>query len=201
MLDYKVRKVLDPKLDRVGKFFAHLGIPADFVTLLGWLFGVAAIIFVSQRFFWLSLIFWLINRVLDGLDGPIARSGNRSPIGGLLDLLADFSIYGGYLVGLAIAMPSQGVALAVLFLSYYLSGMTLMAISSMKSESKAKTPGKRTFYFANGLAEGTETIIAYSLICIIPWAANIILWVFSVMVFITFLQRAVIAMKLSKIRE
>jgi phosphatidylglycerophosphate synthase len=66
--------------------------------------------------FWpLALALWLLNRALDGLDGAVARaSGGGSDLGGLLDFLADFVVYGGFVVGVAIAEPDARVARTVL---------------------------------------------------------------------------------------
>ena len=40
-----------------------------------------------------------------------------------------------------------------------------------------------------GLAEGTETVIAYALLCLLPEHAESVLWVFAAMVGLTALQR------------
>ena len=79
-----------------------------------------------------------MNRLLDGLDGALARCSAASDMGGFLDIVADFSIYGGFLVALAFAVPGARVALVVLIFAYYVSGTALLALSSIE-ERRAVT--------------------------------------------------------------
>ncbi len=41
-----------------------------------------------------ALVFWLFNRLVDGLDGVVARqTGRQTDFGGYLDLMCDFTVY------------------------------------------------------------------------------------------------------------
>lgn len=51
-----------------------------------------------------------LNRLFDGLDGPVARRGGASDLGGFLDIVADFTIYAGFVVAVAVAEPSARIA-------------------------------------------------------------------------------------------
>jgi hypothetical protein len=50
--------------------------------------------------------------------------------------------------------------------------------------------------FAGGLAEGAETIVVYTLFCLLPGSAQLIAWGFAAAVGITALQRVVFGVRL-----
>jgi phosphatidylserine synthase len=51
---------------------------------------------------WIALVLWLAGRVLDGLDGALARATQRAgDLGGYLDLLADTVGYAAVPLGVA----------------------------------------------------------------------------------------------------
>ena len=54
-----------------------------------------------------------------------ARRG-ATDLGGFLDLLADFSIYGGFVVAVGVAVPEARLACLVLLLTYYVSGTAFL---------------------------------------------------------------------------
>jgi hypothetical protein len=49
----------------------------------------------------------------------------------MLDFLADFVVYGGFLVGVAIAQPSARVACAALLAAYLLNNAALLSFASL----------------------------------------------------------------------
>lgn len=114
---------------------------------------------------------WLVSRVLDGLDGAVARIVGASEIGGFLDVVADFTVYGSFVAGVAIAVPDARLACAVLLLTYYVNGTALLALASLTERRRLERRDERSIRFIGGLAEGTETIVAHSLFCILPAAA------------------------------
>ncbi len=190
MLDARARRVLFPGLDAVGGRLAVAGIPALAVTAAGWLAGVAACLsVVAQAWLW-ALVLWLLNRLLDGLDGPVARRKGASDLGGFLDIVADFSIYAGFILALAIAQPGARLACVALLTAYYLSGTAFLALSSLlERRGTTLAADGRSLRFVGGLAEGTETVVVYVLLCLLPGRATLILWLFTAAVAITAAQR------------
>ncbi len=135
---------------------------------------------------------WLVNRLLDGLDGPEARSRGASDLGGFLDIVADFSVYAGFVVGVAVAVPEARLACVLLLSAYYVSGTAFLALSSLVARRGGGVGDGRSLRFVGGLAEGTETIVVYALICLVPtWTLGIV-WVFTAMVAVTAVQRVVV---------
>jgi phosphatidylglycerophosphate synthase len=196
MLDAPARRALAPMLDRAARSLAGWGIRPGALTAAGWLAGVGACAAAALRLWLLALVLWLANRLLDGLDGPVARLGSPTERGGFLDIVADFSVYGGFVVGVAIAVPAARLACVVLLAAYYLSGTALLALSSLAERLAQPGGDERSLRFAGGLAEGTETVAVYVLFCLLPGQAAGIAWGFAAAVGITAAQRVVLALRL-----
>lgn len=179
MLDSQLRRVSGPPMAALGGLLGRAGIPATSITVVGWVVGVGACVAAGAGQWPLALALWLTNRALDGLDGAVARAVGASDRGGFLDIVADFSIYGGFVVGVAVAVPDARLACAVLLLTYYASGTTLLALSSILERRGAGRCDERSIRFAGGLAEGTETIVVYVLFCLLPDEAQVIAWAFA----------------------
>lgn len=193
MLDARARRVLSPGLDAVGRRLADLGVPALALTAAGWVAGVAACLAVVAHAWLWALAWWLLNRLLDGLDGPVARRHGPSDLGGFLDIVADFSIYSGFVVAVGIAEPGARVACLALLMAYYLSGTAFLALSSLLERRGTNLAADgRSLRFVGGVAEGTETVVVYVLLCLLPGRATLIVWLFTAAVIITAAQRIVL---------
>ena len=131
MLDRPVRRLLAPALDAVGGRLAAAGVRPLAVTGAGWVAGVGACLAVGFGQWTLGLVLWLLNRLLDGLDGPVARRRGATDLGGFLDIVADFSIYAGFVLAVAVAVPDARVAALALLTAYYVSGTAFLALSSL----------------------------------------------------------------------
>lgn len=188
MLDAPVRRALGPGLDAAAAGLDRLGVRPLAVTGVGWLVGIGACVAVATSHWWLALVLWLANRLLDGLDGPLARRHGATDLGGYLDLVADFSVYGGFVVAVAVAVPEARLACAVLLLAYYLSGTAFLTLSPLLAKRGDRGDG-RSVLFVGGLAEGTETVLAYVVFCLVPDHAATVAWVFAAMVALTAVQR------------
>ncbi len=189
MLDTWVRALLRPPLDAAGRMLARHGIPATALTGAGWAAGAGACAATALRAWPVALSLWLANRLLDGLDGPTARAGIPTDAGGFLDIVADFSVYAGILVGLAVALPGARLACGALLAAYYVSGTAFLALSSLAERRRQQLGDERSLRFVGGLAEGTETVAAYVLLLILPQHAVIIIWAFTAAVALTAAQR------------
>lgn len=189
MLDTHARRLLAPALNGVGARIADAGVAPLALTATGWLAGIAACVAVASHTWILALILWLTNRLLDGLDGPVARRRAASDLGGFLDIVADFSIYAGFIVAVAVAEPQARLACLALLSAYYVSGTAFLALSSLIERRGGRGGDGRSLRFVGGLAEGTETVAVYVLICLVPGQAELIAWLFTVAVAITAVQR------------
>src|SRR5258708_4189652 len=134
--------------------------------------------------------------------GGVARGGGAGPArgalgcgwlpsagGGFLDIVADFSVYAGIILGLAIAVPGARLACVALLTAYYISGTAFLALSSLAERRRQRLGDERSLRFVGGLAEGTETIAVYILLFLLPQHATAIVWAFPPAVAVTPVQR------------
>ena len=99
MLDSRARTMLSPALNAAGQRLAAAGVPPVVLTAAGWAAGAGACAATALCAWPVALGLWLANRLLDGLDGPTARAGAPTDAGGFLDIVADFSVYVGVILG------------------------------------------------------------------------------------------------------
>lgn len=192
MLDQRVRQLLAPPLEHAGMGLVRLHIRPLTLTASGWVIGVGACVAAATRLWYLALALWLANRLFDGLDGAVARAQGATDQGGFLDIVADFSVYGGFVVSVAVALPAARIACLALLLAYYVSGTAFLALSSLLERRRQQYGDTRSLRFVGGLAEGTETVIVYVLLCLLPGDAGLIVWIFAGAVGITAIQRIIV---------
>jgi phosphatidylglycerophosphate synthase len=195
MLDTSMRRLVAPTLDRAGAALSDAGLPPLALTAAGWFAGAGACVAVASHHWVVGLVLWLANRVLDGLDGPVARRRGATDLGGFLDIVADFSIYAGFLVAVAVAEPDARLACVALLTAYYISGTAFLALSSLIERRGHHGGDGRSLRFIGGLAEGTETVAVYVLFCLLPTHAATIAWVFTAAVAITAAQRVLLGVR------
>jgi phosphatidylglycerophosphate synthase len=144
----------------------------NWISAIALAVGVVAAAAVWQQAYWLGLALWLLNRVLDGLDGVVARVHHKqSDFGGYLDLLLDFVVYLAVPVAFVAAQPTSfnlwaGLALLASFVMNAMSWTTLAAI--LEKRRRATSDRLTTIEMPTGLVEGAETILLYSLWFLLP---------------------------------
>ena len=197
MIDREVRRWLAPTLDRAGGSLARRGVRPLTVTLVGLALALAAATAAALGLWGWALALWLLSRLPDGVDGPLARArGGGTALGGWADITADLAAYGTFVVGCAIGNPDARVACLVLLLTYYVNGGSLLALSAAAHQRGIERPDERTFHFTRGLAEGTETIVVHSLMVLFPAWMPALAWGFAAAVLVTIAQRIRLAVRL-----
>lgn len=189
VLDRTLRARLAPALDPAARRLAAHGLTANRVTAAAFALGGGACAAAGTRHWLLALGLWLASRVLDGLDGALARVRGPSELGGFLDLVADLAVYGGFAVAVAVAEPDARLACVALAAAYYVNAGAWLAISSLAERRRLRLGDERSLRFSPGLAEGAETILVYGLFCLLPACAEEIAWGFAAAVALTALQR------------
>jgi phosphatidylglycerophosphate synthase len=147
--------------------------------------------------YWLALGLWFINRVLDGLDGEVARlSGKQSDWGGYLDIVCDFVIYALVPFALAWSLKTPGAFFAVGFLliTFYVNAASwLYLYALLEKRQRVEHKALTSITFPKGLIEGTETIIFYSVFLLLPtFAPSVVPYAMCLMAFlviVTIFQR------------
>jgi phosphatidylglycerophosphate synthase len=196
MLDGAARKLIGPVLDRMGVSLARGGISANQVTLAAFLLGLAAAVAIAFGNFLLGLVLMAFSRLGDGLDGAVAKATVRTDFGGYLDIVLDFAFYGAIPLGFVLHDPgANGLAGAALVFSFYVNGASFLAYAILAERRKMTSVarGAKSIFFTTGLAEATETYIAFAAFCLFPAQFAPIAWVFAAICLYTALSRIVIA--------
>lgn len=194
MLDTFAIKLIRSPLRSMATRLKDKGVTPDQVTITGFCLGVIAFLFIWQGWFKWGLTFILINRIMDGLDGALARITTKTDAGGFLDICLDFIFYSLAIVGFALSNPIQNaLPAAILIFSYIGTGSSFLAFAVMAQKFNLKSvkyPHK-SMYYIGGLTEGTETIILMALICLFPAKFPVLAYGFACLCFITTATRIV----------
>jgi len=195
MLDSRLRPIIDPSLNALGTWLAKFGLTANQVTLAGVLVGIGAGVAIGFRYYLLGLALLLLSRLFDGLDGAIARATTQSNFGGYLDIVGDFSFYIAVPIGFGFAVSANLPFALILVGAFTLTGISFLAyaVLAAKEGRETDTHGKKSFFYNTGLAEGTETIITFVLMCLLPQYFAIIAAIYSAMCVVTVIQRTIAA--------
>ena len=171
MLDRAIQQALRPVMTRAARGLVRLGVGADAISVAGFVTGMAAAVAIAQQHFMAGLALLLLSRLMDGLDGAVARATTPTDRGGFLDITLDFLFYAAIPLAFAIADPAaNALPAAVLLASFIGTGSSFLAFAAV-AEKRGLTdtalPGK-SFYFLGGLTEATETIAAFAAMCLWP---------------------------------
>jgi phosphatidylglycerophosphate synthase len=190
MLDEELREGAKPLYKLPARILAERGITGNALTGTGLGIGALCLAAVAFGLNTVALVLWLLNRLLDGLDGEVARlRSENSELGAFVDIVADFFVYGGFLVALAVQHPNARLALVALFFAYYLNGTIFLALSGILERLKRERLTERGLHFRRSLTEGFETIVAGTLFLLLPGFVSTIAWIFAAMVFFSAAQR------------
>ncbi len=194
MLDKYIVPLLKQPLKRLALKLDKRGISADQISIVGFVIGLLCVLMLSLGQTEIALLLLLLNRTADGVDGELARINQPTDAGAFLDISLDFIFYALFPVGFAIASPADNaLPAAVLIASFVGTGASFLAFSSMANKHNIEHPdfAYKGMYYLNGLAEGTETILCFVFMCLLPHYFAVIAWVFAGICVLTALNRVV----------
>ena len=171
MLDRHLRPLIDPPLNLLGRRIARHGVSANAVTLAGLALGVGAAGAIWFEAYLVAIALICLSRLADGLDGAVARVDGVTDFGGYLDITCDTAFWGMIpLAFIALDPGAHGVAGAVLILSFYINQSSFLgfAILAERRGMHTRTQGVKSLYYTSGLLEGTETILFFIILCLLP---------------------------------
>ncbi len=194
MRDVALRAMKDELLTPVAaRWFTAVHPNVVSLVALGVGLAAAASVMIGQM--WLGLVLWLANRLLDGLDGLVARvHGKQSDLGGYLDLLLDFVVYLAVPLAFVYAAPTTFNLWAGLILVsvYVLNVVSWTVLAAILEKTQVRMPGRMTsIEMPAGLIEGAETILFYALFFLLPGAVGWLFLVMAALVLFTVGQRVV----------
>ncbi|HCJ21245.1 MAG TPA: hypothetical protein DHV64_06875 [Erythrobacter sp.] len=195
MFDAKLRPLIDPPLNRLGSALARRGVTANAITFLGLALGLAGAAAISGGYFGAGLGLILANRLLDGLDGAVARANGPTVLGGYFDIVADFAFYVSVPLGFGLVDPANTQAALVLVASFVLTGVSFLAYAVIAAERGARTDahGRKSFYYSTGLAEGGETIAVFIAFALFPAWFVPLAYAYAALCVLTVFQRSALA--------
>ena len=197
MLDHKLRPLVDPYLEKIAGFLEQKHISPNTVTCTGAMIACFCFIAVANQFYTLALIFLIANRVADGLDGVLAHhidtkkikgKKGKTHLGSYLDTVFDMLFYGGFVLFYTLGRPDAAAAGALLLFSFIGTSTSFLAYAILAANGKKPKSTKhknKGFHYEYGLMEGSETIIAFVLMCLFPRYFTEIATITAIACFIT----------------
>ena len=186
MFDEILRRLKDRWLAPLARLLGPVN--PNLVTCAAFLAGLGCAAAAAAQRDSLALLLWLLNRILDGLDGAVARLHSRqSDFGGYLDLVLDFAVYAAIPLGIVVGQPDAANwwALGLLLASFLVNAPSWMVLSAILERRNADDADQRltTIAMPPGLVAGTETIIFFSLFLLFP---SHVAWLFTTMAVLVF---------------
>lgn len=193
MLDKFLTPMIKPMLAPVVVVLHKRGITADQLTVAGFLIGMLALPLLAFELWYGALAAIVLNRIFDGLDGALARHAQQSSsAGGYLDITLDFLFYAAVPLGFILANPEQNAIAGALLLAAFIgTGSSFLAFAIAAEKFKLDKPQfkYKSFYYLNGLTEGTETIALFVAFCIWPQHFVLLAGIFATACAITIFTR------------
>mgnify|MGYP001601878663 FL=1 len=182
MLDRYASALIKPAVSRLARVLARSGLGANQITLAGFAVGVVAFILIANNLYWTGIAAIFLSRILDALDGAVARLSQPTDRGAFLDIALDFLFYASMPLAFALAEPARNaLAAATLLAAFIGTGSSFLAFAVLAAKRglhSAEYPDK-SFYFLGGLTEATETLACFAAMCLWPQHFAVLAYVFA----------------------
>jgi phosphatidylglycerophosphate synthase len=180
MLDRAATRLLQPALQRLAKGLVRAGVGADAVTLTGFALGIAGAVSIALGEPLAGLALLLASRLMDGLDGAVARLTQPTDRGAFLDITLDFLFYASIPLAFAAVDPAaNALPAAVLLAAFIGTGSSFLAFSIFAERRGLKSGdyAQKGFFYLGGLTEATETLVCFGLMCL--WPQHFAWWAYG----------------------
>ena len=187
MLDALIVKYFKEPLRRTAQPLAKANLTATQLTLAGAFSGLLAAVAIMFDVLIAAVIFFGMNRLLDGLDGALARIQGPTERGAFLDITCDFLVYSAIPLAFAIRDPSVSLAAAFLLFSFVGTGSSFLAFSIFAARHGFTNQAlkDKSIYYLQGLTEGFETTVVLLLMCLVPEWFEGLAWGFGALCLLT----------------
>ena len=180
MLDRLALRGLAPLLTPLARGLVGLGVGADAITLAAFVVGIAAALLIASSLPLWGLAVLLLSRLLDGLDGTVARLTRTSDRGAFLDITLDFLVYAAVPLAFAVAQPAaNALPAAVLLAAFIGTASSFLAFSVLAERRGLKSSDypSKGIYYLGGLTEASETLLCFALMCL--WPQHFAWWAYG----------------------
>jgi phosphatidylglycerophosphate synthase len=194
MFDRQMLALSKPLVDAVARRLDDRNITANQISLTGFALGMLSAILIAHGNIWIAIAPLLLNRLLDGLDGAVARRGGTTDRGAFLDISLDFLFYAAVPLAFAFCNPPHNALPAALLLASFIgTGTSFLAYAIMaeKRGDKSTAYPSKGFYYLGGLTEGFETVLCFVAMCLWPQHFAGIAYIYAAMCCLTTLTRIV----------
>ena len=197
MFDRQIQNFTQKPLQYIAKLFLKFISPNQ-MTLIGFGFGILMCISIVIDQYLIGILFLFLNRLSDGLDGAMARLTAPTPLGGYLDIVLDFLVYGGFVLSFGLTEQNYTFISMVLLFCYIGTGTTFLAKAAILPSLTHQNQNNdipKSFHYAVGLVEGSETI-AFMILCLLfPNLFVYLSSIFIVLCLITIVFRIIVCYK------
>ena len=196
MIDRVLRRPKDGALAPIASRIPR-GIHPTAITVAALVPGLGAALAAATGAAALATVLWLANRLLDGVDGTVARrTGRQSDVGAYADILLDVIVYAAIPLGIATHQDSRSawLAAAVLLAAFYVNAISWAYLSALleRRSAGARARGEMTAVtMPSGMVEGAETLVIFALALAVPDWSVALMWVMAAGVAVAVLQRVV----------
>lgn len=188
MIDARLLPIQSAVLTPVARWVQRHGISADALSVAGFGIGLLGLVAIWSGQWRAALALILANRVIDGLDGAVARLNGPTERGAFLDITLDFMFYALVPLGFALHDPAANALPAALLLAAFIgTGSSFLAFSTIAAKIglKASDYPTKGIYYLGGLTEGFETILVFLAMCLWPAAFPGLAFAFAIACFVT----------------
>lgn len=187
MLDTHGRKFVDPIINIGANFLLKSKLSANNVTFIALLIGVSTSALIYFDLPILAVLLLWISGYLDAVDGAMARKSNTtSTFGTLMDITFDRIVEVLMIFTLALKYPLARMNFIVLLMCIIISMTIFLTVGAL-----ANKKGMKSFYYQAGVAERSEGFLFFSLIILLPKFIILLTNLFSLIIFITIIQRII----------
>jgi phosphatidylglycerophosphate synthase len=194
MFDRQLLALSKPWVDAGARAIKAGGISANQISFGGFALGIFAAVLIAHGDIMLAIVPLLLNRLLDGLDGAVARLEQPTDRGAFIDISLDFLFYAAVPLAFAFCNPAQNALAASALLAAFIgTGTSFLAyaIIAEKRGQKSTAYPSKGFYYLGGLTEGFETVLCFVAMCVWPQHFATIAYVYAAMCCVTTITRLV----------
>ena len=140
------------------------------ITAIALLPGTAAAVCAAQRHWCAAIALFMTNRVIDGVDGAVARmTGKQSDLGGYLDIMTDFLVYAALPIAIWIGADHPDAwATVCLLAAFYVNAASWMYLSALLEKRGRSDATVTSIAMPTGVIEGSETIAFFVAFLALP---------------------------------